>query len=347
MPTVTEKVPTEALRLSFESAVELRQPTEKGERTKFTMLAHSGQPMQHWLFGTMVVDLAGLRTSKMKKPVLLEHDPEKRVGYTESFSVTEQGLSIDGHFLKTSKLAEEIIADSRDGFPFEASISFERVKMQRVDEGETTEVNGYEFAGPGRIVRESEFREVSFVALGADMHTSAEALAGNGVTEQIEVTSRKDTEMSKDDKAPEQPAVTVDSIKANHPDIAEQLSAEGREAAISDVVEVLAAAQEGEQEQALTFLRSGLSVEKTIELLGMNPSRKQPAPEPKDDKKSKLDALASQSPESAGPNEDQPESDAHLPIEQRWAKLSRDEKAAYFGDFEQFKWAHEGAEEVV
>lgn len=348
--TTTQTVPVEALRLRVGEAVDLR--SSEGERTKFQMLAHSGQPFQHWLFGNFAVDLAGLRVSKQKKPVLLEHDPEKRVGYTESFSVTDKGLQVEGHFLKTSKLAQEIVADSKDGFPFEASISFERVRMQRIDEGETAEVNGYEFTGPGRIVRESEFREVSFVALGADMHTSAEALAnGNGATETIEVTSRKDVEMSKDAKTTD-PVVTVESIKAEHPDIAAQLNAEGRDAAIAAVVEVLAAAKPDEHDLAIAYLRRGMSAKEAFEFLALNPARKTPPPpkeEPKSDpKKDRLDALSDGAPKSPGPS-DKGDGDgvSRLTPEERWARLSREQRDEFFGDIEQFKWSLEQPTEEV
>jgi len=67
----------------------------------------------------------------------------------------------------------------REGVPYEASINFggDGIKIQELGDGETTEVNGARFDGPGIVVREWPLRGVAICPYGADMNTACVEMA--------------------------------------------------------------------------------------------------------------------------------------------------------------------------
>src|ERR1043165_3646531 len=94
MPTVkvkvtSQKVPAKACILSVPLAELELQAAEGKEPAKFSILAISGKPLgPHWYWGNLSVDLAGLK-GKERVPVLLQHDVEQRVGFSDSRKVVD------------------------------------------------------------------------------------------------------------------------------------------------------------------------------------------------------------------------------------------------------------------
>ncbi|WP_206036132.1 phage major capsid protein [Crateriforma spongiae] len=74
--------------------------------------------------------------------------------------------------------AQEVIATSENGFPWQASLGASADKVVFIPEGKTANANGREFKGPVYVARKSTLGEVSFVALGADDDTEARVAAG-------------------------------------------------------------------------------------------------------------------------------------------------------------------------
>ncbi len=74
--------------------------------------------------------------------------------------------------------AQEVIATSENGFPWQASLGANADKVVFIPEGKTATANSREFKGPVYIARRSTLGEVSFVALGADDDTEARIAAG-------------------------------------------------------------------------------------------------------------------------------------------------------------------------
>ncbi len=128
----------------------------------------------------MVVDLAGLRVPKKSRPILKDHNPGQIVGHTDEIAVAEQSLEVNGVISGTGPAAQEIIATSENGFPWQSSIGTTAEKVVFITDGKTATANGREFTGPVYIARKSVLGEVSFVALGADDDTFARVAAEAG-----------------------------------------------------------------------------------------------------------------------------------------------------------------------
>jgi hypothetical protein len=185
-PTTPDRVPAR-LRLFCEDGggIRLEAATalegDKPPLRRFGMTAYTGGAMQlgGWRY-PVVVDLAGLRISKKSRPILKDHNPGQIVGHTDQITVAEQSLEVTGVISGTGSTAQEIIATSENGFPWQASIGALAEKVVFITEGKTAAANGREFTGPLYIARKSVLGEVSFVALGADDDTYARVAAEAG-----------------------------------------------------------------------------------------------------------------------------------------------------------------------
>jgi hypothetical protein len=180
-----KKVPARACEFAVEGH-ELFLAAEGDGPQRFTILAKSPAPvLNHWWWGNLAIDLAGIK-GKSKIPILVDHDVSQRIGVSDSRSVDKSGLTLSGTFLKNSALAQQVRNESRDGFPWEASVRLFPTKIEVLREGAQAEVNGLMVQGPGHIFRNSELRETSFTALGADSNTSAAALSDTSPELEVE-----------------------------------------------------------------------------------------------------------------------------------------------------------------
>lgn len=203
-----KKVPLRACRFLLEEDAPLLLAAGDGEKKPtFEMVANSGKPiLGHWYWGNLGIDLEGVKCKK-RMPVLKDHDPDQRIGFTVANEVVAKtGMVVRGELLPSSVLAQQIRQESREGFPWQASVHLRPLKIERIQEGETAEVNGYTLVGPGHVFRKSECREVSFTALGADSETSASALSATSAGEfEAEFTENHMT--TKTEPAAQPPAV--------------------------------------------------------------------------------------------------------------------------------------------
>jgi hypothetical protein len=119
---------------------------------------------------------------KSRVPIDYVHDNKEIVGYLNKFDATSGDLVTSGALVpfKDSDRATEIVHKMRAGVPYEASINFggDGIKLEDVPEGMVAQVNGYQFEGPGIIVREWPLRGVAICPYGADANTESAALAG-------------------------------------------------------------------------------------------------------------------------------------------------------------------------
>jgi hypothetical protein len=92
--------------------------------------------------------------------------------------------------------ATEVIFKAKAGVPYEASINFggDGIIVEEVPDGVSVEVNGYQFAGPGAVIRKWPLRGVAICPYGADMNTETE-LEQN---EQVTVTFQKPTTITQE-----------------------------------------------------------------------------------------------------------------------------------------------------
>ncbi|MEQ8785125.1 MAG: hypothetical protein RIC55_02465 [Pirellulaceae bacterium] len=172
------------VRLEAATAVEGEKPPLR----RFHMTAYTGGAMQlaGWRY-PVVVDLTGLRVSKKARPILKDHDARQIVGHTDDINVGDRSLEVSGTVSGAGSVAQEVIATSENGFPWQASLGATAEKVVFIAEGRTGTANGREFSGPVYIARKSVLGEVSFVALGADDDTFAHVAAGSSYEGDVEV----------------------------------------------------------------------------------------------------------------------------------------------------------------
>jgi hypothetical protein len=143
------------------------------------MVAYTGGAMRlgGWPY-PVVVDLAGMRVTRKSRPILKDHDRASIVGHTDDIMVGDSRLEVAGVISGVGNTAQEVIATSENGFPWQASLGANADKVVFIPEGKTATANSREFKGPVYIARRSTLGEVSFVALGADDDTEARIAAG-------------------------------------------------------------------------------------------------------------------------------------------------------------------------
>lgn len=161
-----------------EVVIEAAAADQKGP-AKFTIKAYTGIAMKVGFSRPMVVDLAGMRKDTAPKPVLHDHDTAQIVGHTDSIKISGQEITVTGVVSGSGDIANQVVASSRAGFPWQASIGaiVDWSKVEEIKAGQKVNVNGQDFTGPLYVARASVLQEISFVALGADENTSAAVAA--------------------------------------------------------------------------------------------------------------------------------------------------------------------------
>jgi len=148
---------------------------------RFKMLAYTGGAMRvaGWRH-PVVLDLAGLAVPSQNRPIRFAHDPAAGVGHTDAIKVEGGQLVASGVISRDTATAREVVASSRNGFPWQASVGASVEEFEFIRESQKAIVNGQEFAGPINVVRKATLGEISFVDLGADGRTSASIAAQHG-----------------------------------------------------------------------------------------------------------------------------------------------------------------------
>ena len=242
---------------------ELKDNGEKSKTAPIRLIARSGKPIEHWFWGKVVHDLAGMQLSKSRIPVDYVHDSKEVIGYLNHFDTDSGDLVTSGALVpfKESDRATEIIHKSRAGVPYEASINFggDGIKVQEIAENEIAQVNGAQFSGPGIIIREWPLRGVAICPYGADSNTETSVLANNNKTfsasvvsapeakmkEPVEMKKDKSVEVLAQAEVPE--AAAVSEVK---PQAVEQPPAEVKPVEVAPVAAVEPAAVEATPPEA-------------------------------------------------------------------------------------------------
>jgi phage major head subunit gpT-like protein len=161
---------------------------------RFTMVAYTGGEMRlaGWRY-PVVVDLAGLAIPSQSRPIRFGHDMASGVGHTESIRIVDGKLVATGVVSRDTAAAKEIVASSKNGFPWQASIGAAVEQHEFVKEGQSVSLNGRDFAGPVNVVRKSTLGEISFVDLGADAETSV-SVAASASDKEKENMDEKETQ---------------------------------------------------------------------------------------------------------------------------------------------------------
>jgi len=197
---------------------------EPDEDERFTIVAYSGQVIpNHFFWGNVAFDLGGVKFNKKVTAVLEEHLRDSRIGYTTKQEITNR-VVVEGRFL-SNDIAQRIRRDIKEGFPMQASVFIEPSRIERVADGEQTEVNGHPLKGPGTVFRKSVIHEISMCTLGADSNTQSKAYAEGGeAAVKFSVMERK---FNMDEtKAVE---MTAEGFAADHPEIHGEIVRTARE----------------------------------------------------------------------------------------------------------------------
>ncbi|MBX3363931.1 MAG: hypothetical protein KF866_04125 [Phycisphaeraceae bacterium] len=195
-----------SLRLTATAEIEVEAAAE-GERAlpRFRMVAYTGGAMRiaAWRY-PVVIDLAGLEIPSQSCPIRFGHDPAAGVGHTDAIRVEGGQLIATGTISRDTAAAKEVVASSKNGFPWQASVGASVDEFEFVREKQKATVNGREFEGPINIVRRATLGEISFVDLGADGGTSASIAAGKekAVMDDNQAPEGADTDAGTDAGAP-------------------------------------------------------------------------------------------------------------------------------------------------
>jgi hypothetical protein len=167
------------LQATCEATVTIEAAKDATGQPTFSILAYTGGAMKvsGWNGIPVVIDLAGLSMGAKSSPILLNHDSRQIVGHSTNKTKGMKDVRIDGTVSGAGAAAMEVVESAKRGFPWQASVGVDVLKAVEYPEGRKAVANGMEFEGPVIIARKAKLYETSFVALGADEHTSAKVAA--------------------------------------------------------------------------------------------------------------------------------------------------------------------------
>ncbi len=181
MPATADKtktIPALTLTATADITVAAAADGQSAPLPRFKMVAYTGGAMRvaGWRH-PVVIDLAGLAVPSQARPIRFGHDPLSGVGHTDSIRVEAGQLVATGVISRDTSAAKEVVASSRNGFPWQASVGASVEEFEFIKDNQKATVNGQELTGPVNVVRKATLGEISFVDLGADGRTSASIAA--------------------------------------------------------------------------------------------------------------------------------------------------------------------------
>jgi hypothetical protein len=181
------------------------------------MVCYSGGIIKnHWYWGDLVIDISGFSFPKKKMPVLEDHYTSKKIGFATKMSTEGNKLTVaESTFIDTPE-SLAFRQNSKAGFPYEASWYGIPTVIEEISDGESVEVNGYTFKGPGTIWRKTIFKEASVCTFGYDPNTKSVAMSEND--EEITVEIHKFKEETKIPKKEDTNKMNIEQFKAECPE---------------------------------------------------------------------------------------------------------------------------------
>lgn len=207
-PNATAKeIPAAACRFAATATI---TPASGDEPARVKILARSAKPIEHWYYGLVIHDMAGMFQPKPSIPLDYCHRDDEVLGHADTFNADPAaGLTVEGPIIPFTKddRASEVLFRAAKGTPYEASINFagDGVKLEILAEGQVATVNGGTIEGPATIVRQWPLRGVALCPYGADSNTSAQ-FADQGRTVPVTYLTQEAPTMPGTATAPEAPA---------------------------------------------------------------------------------------------------------------------------------------------
>jgi len=237
---------------TFAAPLELRDNGDGATTAPFELLARSSKPIEHWFWGNVIHDSAGF-FGKERIPIDYNHD--EVIGFANKRRISADGVHLSGALVsvKEGDRADMVMKQSRAGIPFEASINFggDGIKIEEVAEGRKAMVNGFEFAGPGIIIREWPLRGCAFTPFGADGNTNTNVFSDS--TNKFRATIINQEQETAHMESPDKQDTVLDESALAQVIAVEDVAAPVKElsqAVEVEAVEVVVAAVEAEEAEA-------------------------------------------------------------------------------------------------
>ena len=186
------------------------------ETPKLDMTIYTGGIIKgHWYWDDLAIDLGGLSFQSKKTPILENHDTSKKIAFAKNIMVSKEfGVKVDPDkttFVDTEE-SREFQKLSKEGFPYQASISVNPSEIQRLGKGETAEVNGFTMKGPdATIFRKAVVNEGSVCVFGWDNKTQSSAFSKEEVDVDIDIIGN----MSEGEATPKEENVEIKETELN------------------------------------------------------------------------------------------------------------------------------------
>ena len=168
--------------LQFSANVEIEAAAgDSTKQPRVSILAYSGGLMSVGRYGTVAIDLKGLELSASAMPLLVDHNANiDGIAGSGTPSVLNNQLAVNGTLAPTSEAAQKLIALSKAGVSFGASVGVEPTKQEFIKAGSAVVVNGQTIKSDRdfMLVRSGKLREVSILSVPADSTTSVSIAAG-------------------------------------------------------------------------------------------------------------------------------------------------------------------------
>jgi len=191
------------------TALQIEAAGTKKDLANVAGVAYSGGEMnQWWSMVPLVIDLQGMEIAP-QIPLLLSHEnhPLTRLGVVTA-RVADGMLYIEGG-IDTSTENGKAVVEQGKKFDWQLSIGADILTSERMMDEEERTINGKTFKGGHLVVKKARLREVSVVAVGADMETHMQIAASFNAT--VHNPKTKGAEMDKKTTAnpAENPAITA------------------------------------------------------------------------------------------------------------------------------------------
>lgn len=153
-----------------------------------SLLAVSGEVLDHWWFGPLLLDANGAVPRQDSVPIDWQHDYEDSIGYLDAFQPDGVKLNVSGYLVPYPEdpkdPATKVIAKAAAGVPYQASVDFSPMlvgdlELEYISKGLTTLVGGKEYSGPLTVLRKWPLNAVALCTHGHDAQTVAQMSAGD------------------------------------------------------------------------------------------------------------------------------------------------------------------------
>ena len=237
--TKTDQTKCTRLDLSAPVALMAQQDAGNDNPPGFSIVAYTGAVVDRW-WGRLAIEVDGIR-SKTKMPVLLGHEDDRIVGWTERAWKADGSFQVSGRFSGVTDAAREARELASEGFPWQASIGVRPLKTLWLEDDKVSHtVNGQELHGPAEVWTEAEVFEVSFVPLGADDNTSVATFSRFE-----EVAPPQGAELKQAEKGDQPMPITMEQMEKEAPELLHQIRTQAADAERARIQAVLEAALPG------------------------------------------------------------------------------------------------------